>query len=105
VQTVEPTAWSKYGATIELNSIPDQDYSLYVYHYKDIPVISATTDEMTVPDQDMDLLERGCYFYLGYKIGKWDYATALQLLRAKAAPFLVQVKEDAGIPSQMPAAF
>lgn len=108
--TAQPSQWSKYGDSLELSSQPDQNYSLYAYHYRDMPVITSTADSQTsgailVPENDEDLLERGCYFMLGYKIGKWDYITAVQQLKIKANPFLVSSQQDSGIAHQMPSLF
>lgn len=110
VSTGSPSTWSKYGDTLELNVVPDRDYSLFAYHYQDMPLITVTTDSQStgsilVPEADEDLLERGCYQYLGYKIGKWAYQQALEEIYTKARPFLVSVDEDAGIARQMPANF
>lgn len=104
-QTTEPTAWSKYGDTLELNNIPDQSYTLYVYHFKDMPKVTATSDTFLVPEQDEDILIDCCFQMLGYKLGKWDLGTAIQAMRLRIEPLLADMKQDAGLPLQMPAAF
>jgi hypothetical protein len=105
VQTGMPAVWSKFGSTLELSLIPDQDYSLYAYHFKDMPLVSATTDTMLVPERDEDVLIDSCYQILGYKIGKWDLGTAFAAIAAKVSPLLANMKQDSGMPVQMPAAF
>lgn len=101
----QPTVCSKFGGVLELNVVPDQDYSLKVSHYKDMDIISATTDTLSMPEDSEDIVIEGCYQYLGYLIGRWDLAAALGGIQAKVKPFLVDINQDAGIPTQMPAAF
>lgn len=104
-QTTTPTAWTKYGDTLELNTIPDQDYSLYVYHFKDMPVVSATSDTFLVPERDEDILIQACYYKLGAYIGRWDHNAAEGQIKYLFSPFLADMKQDAGRPLQMPRAF
>ena len=103
--TTEPTAWTKFGDTLELNTQPDQDYSIKVYHFKDMPVVSATTDTFLVPERDEDILIESCYLMLGAKIGKWKRAEAEAEIRFLFGPFLADLKQDSGMPTQFPAAF
>jgi len=103
--TAEPNAWTKFNDTLTLNTIPDQDYTLELYHFKDMPLISATSDTFLVPERDEDILIDCCYQWLGYKMGRWDIGTAIQAIKILAQPFLAQMEEDAGMPQQMPAAF
>lgn len=105
LQTTTPVAWSKFSDTLELSSIPDQNYSLFVYHWKDLPEITATTDTFLIPIPDEDILKHNCEMYLGYKTGRWDYSYAVQAIKAKTAPFLVSTKNDSAVPQQMPAVF
>jgi hypothetical protein len=105
VQTAEPTAFSKFGDALELNVIPDQDYSLYVYHFKDMPLISATSDTFLLPERDEDILIDACYQILGYKLGRWGLEAALQAIALKVIPLLADNQQDVGMPYQMPAAF
>lgn len=105
ILTTKPTAWTKYGSTLELNCIPDQDYTMYVYHYKDMPLVTATSDTTLVPEADEDVLINNCYTWLGKFIGRISEGDAIALIKANTAPFLVSTRNDAGMPNQMPAAF
>lgn len=105
-----PSAFAIFNASLELNTSPDGDYSIYCYHFKDMPAITATTDsqsggQILVPTEYEDLISRSCYFLLGYKIGKWSQEQAYQDLEMKAKPFLVASKSNAGLPQRLPAAF
>lgn len=105
IPTAEPTAFSKFGYSLELNVKPDQDYTLKVYHYKDMPLIETTTDTFLVPERDEDVLYYCCYQLLGYRTGRWTLEEALRAMRIKINPLLADMKQDAGMPLQMPAAF
>jgi hypothetical protein len=105
IQTAEPVAFTKYGDTLELNCIPDKDYSLKVKHFKDIPMVSATTTTFNIPEADEDVFIEGCIAYFQKAIGKGDYSVAYQLFEKKAKNLLADLKEDAGLPAQMPASF
>lgn len=105
VVTAEPTVWSKYGDTLYLNSTPGEDYSIYVYHFRDMPAVTATTDTFIVPERDEDVLIDCCFQILGYKMGRWNYETAYAVMQSRVAPYLVAVKNDAALPTQFPAAF
>lgn len=105
VATAQPSAWTKYGDTIELDAKPDQDYTITVYHYKSLQLVTATSDTFTMPSLGEDIIVSGCYQLLGAYIGKWDDLTALAKLKQIAQPFLVETKGDAGLPRQMPAGF
>ncbi len=105
ITTANPVAFSKYGDTLELNSKPDQNYSLVAYHFKDMPLVSLPTDTFLIPERDEDVLIDCAHQLLGYKLGRWDLGTALQACRIKINPLLVDSKQDAGMPTQMPAAF
>lgn len=105
-----PGKYSIFNDTIEFDIKPDADYSIFCYHFKDMPYITATTDSQStgailVPTQYEDLIRQGCYYFLGSKIGKWDHDKALLDLKYKAQPFLIVVKSNSGIPTRMPAAF
>ncbi len=105
VQTTKPTAFSKYNTELYLNTIPDQDYSLYVYHYKDMPAVTLATDTLVIPERDEDVIIEAMYQWLGYKLRRWDYGTAFSAIQTKVSPLLVSLKADVGIARQMPAAF
>lgn len=103
--TAEPTAFSHFGNTLELNTIPDQDYSLVLYHLKDMPLVVDATDLFMIPERDEDVLIDACFQMLGYKIGRWDYGTALNAMAVKVSPLLADMKKSRSMPTQMPAAF
>lgn len=105
LSTGKPLYWSKYGNTLELNAIADQDYQITIYHFKDMPQIETTTDTFLLPERDEDVLIECCYQLLGYKMGRWDYGSALTAMKVKITPLLADMKQDVGIPHQMPAAF
>jgi hypothetical protein len=105
VSTAEPTAFTKYGNVLELDTIPDQNYQVTVYHFQDMPLVVNTTDTFLIPERDEDILIDSCTALLKARTGQLDEGSALQLIRANTMPFLVQVKTDAGMPKQMPAAF
>lgn len=105
IQTAEPTVFTKSANIFELNSIPNQDYAITIYHFKDMPAVTATTDTLLVPERDEDMLTENCVEWLSYRMGKQDKQTSLVNIRANTIPFLVQVKTDAGMAKQMPAAF
>ena len=105
VLTGRPTAYSKYGGSLELDCIPDSDWNIYCYHYKDLPLVTATTDTFLVPERDEDILTEACFQLLGQLQGRWSIADALGAIRAKASPFLADMKQDSGIVTQRPAAF
>lgn len=100
-----PQYWRKYGSTIELNSIPDQNYSLRVYYLQDLPLIASTTDTFLVPDTDSDILKDGLYAYLLQRIGRPDWQIAYQAWVLKVKSLTAGQKQDVGIARQMPAAF
>lgn len=105
VQTAKPVAYAKYADTLELNSIPDADYGLYCYHFKDLPVVSATTDTFSIPERDEDILSESCYQILGYRLGRWTLADAVGGIGVKVQPFLADMKKERGLVYQRPAAF
>lgn len=105
LQTTLPTRFSKYNDTLELNTIPDQDYSLVVYHFKDMPLVTTTTDTLLVPENDEDVVRDGVLAYLYQRMGYPAFDSAYQLWLGKVNKLLGDQKEDAGLPRQMPAAF
>jgi hypothetical protein len=105
ITSTAPTAWTKYNSTLELNVIPDRDYELKVYHFRDMPLVATTTDTFLIPERDEDVLTDICMEWLKVRIGQQDTQTALVNTKVKVSPFLVQIESDAGLPLQMPAAF
>lgn len=105
IQTTEPKYWSKYNGQIELNCIPDQDYTIKVYHLRDLPLIAATTDTLLCQVSDEDVFQEGIYAYLLNRLSRADWITAYQTYINKVDSLLADMKEDVGLPRQMPAAF
>ncbi|MBY0403802.1 MAG: hypothetical protein K2X66_07870 [Cyanobacteria bacterium] len=105
VLTGMPSVYSKFGDTLELNMIPDQDYALSVYHFKNLPFVSDPLDTFLIPERDEDVLIDACFQLLGYRLGRWNLANALQGISIKIRPLLSDMNRDAGVPHQMPAAF
>jgi len=110
IQTTEPTGWMKFNDTLELNTIPDQDYDIRVTHFKDMPLCTATTDSQTtgvilVPEKDEDILVDGVEAYLCEAIGKADWTTKLQRWEQNVSRFIVDDLKDVGLPLQLPALF
>jgi hypothetical protein len=105
VSTGEPCFWTKYGGTLELNAKPDQDYSLTVYYLRDLPLIASDTDTLLCQETDEDVFREGVYAYLLQRLGRADWQTAYQMYTAKAQALLADMKQDSGMPTQMPAAF
>lgn len=105
IQTTKPTGFTKHNTTLYLNTIPDADYSLYVYHYQDMPLITTEETVLRVPERDEDVVIEAIYQFLGFNMKRWDYATAFNVLTTKVNPLLVSLNRDAGMPRQMPAAF
>jgi hypothetical protein len=107
VPTQQPTAWAKYNGTLYLNAIPDQDYGLTLYYYQDLPSASNVdgSDIMIVPDAHIDILQDGVYAYLLSRMGRPDFQNAYSLWQAKAHKLVSLINKDAGLPTQMPAAF
>lgn len=58
-----------------------------------------------IPERDEDVLIDACFQMLGYKIGRWDYGTALNAMAVKVSPLLADMKKSRSMPTQMPAAF
>lgn len=105
ITSAQPTRFAKFADNFYLDAAPDQDYSMYVYHYKDMPLIVNTTDTFLIPERDEDVLIDGVYQLLGAEMGRWDLGTAVQAMNLKIQPLLAEQKKDTSIPVQMPAAF
>lgn len=105
VTTTKPSAWTKYGGTLELNTIPDQDYSIKVYHFQDLQPIQSTSDTTLIPEEDEDVLVAAMFEMLGYYMGKQKFQEAEIAIQQRVKPLLADMKQDAGLPLQRPAAF
>lgn len=105
IQSGIPNVWAKYGNELHLDVSPNQNYSVQVYHFIDMSAVVDGTDTFLIPERDEDVLIDCCYQLLGYKIGRWDFGAAFQAMQIKILPLLADMKQDAGMPTQMPAAF
>ncbi len=105
LQTAEPSAFTRFGDTLELNTQPDVDYSLYCYHFADMPLVEVTTDVFLVPETDEDILIESCFQILGARIGRWTMQQAEAEIKSMFQPFLAEVRSDTAMPTQMPSAF
>lgn len=105
VETREPRYWSKYGNQIELDAKPDQDYALTVYYLRDMPLITSETDTLLCQETDEDVFREGVLAYLLNRLVRPDWESAYQFYWKKVQSLLADMKQDVGIPRQMPAAF
>lgn len=105
IQTTMPSAFSKYGDTLEFNVIPDQDYEIKVFHFNDIPLPTATDSTFPIPEDDEDVLIDGVYAYLLQRMGRPDFMEAYQVFSKKAKDLLADMKQDQGMSHQMPSNF
>lgn len=105
IQTGEPRYWSKYGNSIELDVIPDEDYSLTLYYLRDMPLITSETDTLLCQETDEDVFREGVYAYLLNRLGRADWDDAYQFYWKKVLSLLADMKQDSGLPRQFPAAF
>lgn len=104
-QTATPTAWTDYGDTLELDTIPDQDYTLECWNYAPITRVTATTDEISIPERHEHILEDLMLAYLTQRLGRPDYANLYSLAINKAMDMKVNTQGLRSRPNRMPAAF
>ena len=105
VQTAEPLYWAKFGSQLELNTIPDQDYTIKVYYLRDMPLVTSSGDYLLCQDTDEDVFREGVYAYLLNRLGRPDWEKAYQIFRDKASDLLADMRQDVGLARQMPASF
>ena len=105
VQTGEPLHWAKYGNSLELSTIPDQDYTIKVYYLRDMPLVTATTDTLLCQVGDEDVFREGVYAYLLDRLGRPDAQAKMAAYLNKVGDLLADMKQDSGIALQIPAAF
>jgi len=106
--TGKPLGWSKYGNTLYLSSIPDQDYKVTIYYFSSIPLItvgSNDTTSMGLPPVYEDILRKLIYALLLGVMGRPDFSTQYQLARQKVDEAVAINQTDYGMPTQMPKAF
>lgn len=107
INTQMPTGWAKYLNILYLNYIPDQDYSLKVYYYTDIPSIDTGDENLTgpVPIAHEDILREGIYAYLLERTGDPKAMGAMGIYQNKLNALVGMTGQDAGMATQFPAVF
>ncbi len=100
-----PTQFAIFNQTLWLNAIPDKDYGLTLVHYDDMPLVATETDNLAVPDDDVDTVIAGVYTYLLQIMGRGDFTTAYQLYDRKLKRMLREVRQNYGLPQALPAMF
>lgn len=103
--TGEPRYWAKYANSFVLDTIPDQNYNLVVYHLRDMPEIVENVDTLLCQDADNHVFQEGVYAYLLKTLQRPDWDAAYATYIAKVNNLLADTKKDLGLPRQMPAAF
>lgn len=101
----EPRYWSKFGNSFQLDTIPDKDYNLVVYHLRDMPDIVENVDALLCQDADNHVFQEGCYAYLLKTLQRPDWDSAYAAYISKVNNILAEMNKDVGIPRQMPAMF
>lgn len=104
IQTAKPGYWSVRASQLELNCIPDQDYSLVVEHFRDQPLITATTDTFIVPANNERVIYEGVLAYLLMALEK-DYMDKLSIYQNKLESMRLDMRKIRSGPLVMPAAF
>lgn len=105
VLTATPSVWTKYGYTLELDCIPSQDFTLKAYYWRELPLISATTDTLLSDSSYDDVYIVGVMAYLKKRMGKPDWQTDYQEYIEKIKQLLSATTADSGLAAQMPARF
>ena len=107
VETTTPSYWTKFGGVLELSTIPDQDYSLKVRHFKDIPVLTTgdTSTTFNLPLADEDVFVDGIKAYLKKELGRMEWTNDYELYKAKARKLVADMNMDSGLPTVMPSLF
>jgi hypothetical protein len=100
-----PGAYSKFNNFLELDHVPDKDYGLVLEHYRDIPLAQNSTDLVSVPMAQEDVLRDGIYALLLQALGRSDFSQAYQLFQKKVNAMTVTLLDDVGIPAAMPASW
>jgi len=106
ILTTKPTAWTKYGDTLELNTKPDKDYTITVYHIQKIPLPSTTASTFGAwPEDDEDVLISGVKYRLLKAIGSPEWDETFQLYEERLKELLGDMKQDHALPNVMPSLF
>jgi hypothetical protein len=105
LETGVPTRYALFNQTLWLNAIPEKDYGLLLVHYDDMPLIVTETDNLPLPDDDIDTVIAGVYAYLLQRLGRGDFGTAYQLYDRKLKRLLRETRRNYGLPQALPALF
>ena len=105
IDTARPVVFAKFASTLELNVIPDQDYGLVAVHYDDIPLVSGASDLIAVPEEDEDVVVKGVLAGILMKMDRSASVPEYQLFKGLAKGWLVEIKQDFGLPAVRPRLF
>lgn len=105
VQEGVPSHWTDHGDTLELDVEPDQDYSIYVWHYAPISRYSATSDVINIPTRHLYVLENMAYGWLLEALGRQDFPRVYDIALRAANKMKVNDRNLRSRPSVMPRAF
>jgi hypothetical protein len=105
IQTAQPTAWGKFGNSLELNYIPGQDYTLNLYYLRAIPTQTNQYAFLPCQEQYIDVFKEGVFAYLTQRLGRADWKDNYAFYINKVQSMLADLKEDSGMPTTMPRAF
>lgn len=100
-----PSAFAKFASTLQLNVIPDADYGLYVVHYDDISLVQSEGDLLPIPEEDEDIVVKGILASILMKMDRSASVPEYQLFKSLAKGWLVETKQDFGLPSVRPRLF
>jgi len=103
--TQMPEAYAIMGAALNLSTIPDLDYGLKVYYFRDLPLVTATTDTMICQESDEDVFIEGIAAQVMKAIGRSDWQAQYQLYMDRVKELLADQKQDTRLPLVMPAQF
>lgn len=105
LNTARPTVFSKFANTLSLNVIPDEDYGLVAVHYDDIPLVIGDGDFVAVPEEDEDIVVKGILASILMKMDRSASVPEYTLFKKLAEGWLVEVKQDFGLPAVRPRLF
>lgn len=105
ITTGLPTVYSIWGDVLELNVIADQDYSLEIHHYKDMPLADSVSDTFALPAQDENVLIIGVRAKLKQLLGATDWAQDLALYQSQLKSMKLEMRKFYTGGEVRPAAF
>lgn len=105
IQTTEPSAYTDYNDTLELNTIPDQDYSIKVWHYKEIERVSMGSDVLVIPKRNESVLYKMAMAHLLDTLSRPDANEKYQEAIVFSKKLVAAEYKRADKPSLMPGNF